>query len=117
MFIDRALDTAFLIRRGLVEVGFKTARNICARILEAPEEEPFDFVVVDADAELTAQLARHLDDLGGIAHTSILLFQVFPCLFVIDSPRATNPISGTRALPCGRLRQESVDRRAHQKTS
>ena len=98
MFIDRALDTAFLIRRGVVEVGFKTARNICARILEAPEEEPFDFVVVDADAELTAQLARHLDDLGGIAHTSILLFRVFPCLFVIDNPRATKPISGTRAL-------------------
>ena len=98
MFIDRALDTAFLIRRGFVEVGFKTARNICARILEAPEEEPFDFVVVDADAELTAQLARHLDDLGGIAHTSILLFQVFPCPLAIDNPRATKPISGTRAL-------------------
>ena len=98
MFIDRALDTAFLIRRGFVEVGFKTARNICARILEAPEEESFDFVVVDANAELTAQLARHLDDLGGIAHTSILLFQVFPCPLAIDSPRATKPISGTRAL-------------------
>src|ERR1700735_2425843 len=98
MFIDRALDTAFLIRRGGVEVGVKPPRNICPRTPETREEEPFAFVVVDADAELTAQLARHLDDLGGIAHTSILLFQVFPCLFLIDNPRATKPISGTKAL-------------------
>jgi len=72
VFVDRAFDAALLICRGFVEVGFEAARDVEARIVEAAEEEPLDFGVVQANAELTAQLSGHLNHLSGIAHTRIL---------------------------------------------
>jgi SAM-dependent methyltransferase len=70
VFFNRALDAALLIGGGVVEIGFEAAGDIDARIIEAAKEEAFDFSVVEADAQLTMELASHLDDLSGIAHGS-----------------------------------------------
>ncbi|HTD74098.1 MAG TPA: hypothetical protein VK652_11270 [Steroidobacteraceae bacterium] len=72
MFVDRAFDAAFSIRRRIVEIGFETAGDVDARIIEPAKEELFDVVVVKPNPKLTIQLAGHLDDLGGVAHLPIL---------------------------------------------
>src|ERR1700743_1392203 len=72
VFLDGIRDPVLLIGGGIGEICLESARDHNARIVQAPEEQPLDLVVVDTQAELTVQLAGHLDDLGGVAHGDIL---------------------------------------------